>query len=114
LWLPKRAALANGPMRLADIAAKAAIDEQNALANALVLCAADALRPVEGDCAAVTSINRTIRRRLGGPQEILHLALPWGTALPIRDAVLQILRADENAKDGEAGQWLEYLSNLGV
>jgi hypothetical protein len=29
-------------------------------------------------------------------------------------AVLQILRADENAKDGEAGQWLEYLSNLGV
>ena len=101
-------------MRLADIAAKAAIDEQDALANALVLCAADAVRPVESDRAAVTSINRTIRRRLGSAQEILHFALPWGTTLPIRDTLLRIFRDNENTQDGEARQWLEYLSNLGV
>ena len=101
-------------MRLADIAAKAAIDEQDALANALVLCAADAVRPVEDKRAAVTSINRTIRRRLGSAQEILHFALPWGTALPIRDTLLRIFRDNENTQDGEARQWLEYLSNLGV
>jgi hypothetical protein len=71
------------------------------------------VRPVEDDRAAVTSINRTIRRRLGGAQEIL-LALPWGTALPIRDTLRRIFRDNENAQDGEAGQWLEYLSKLGV
>jgi hypothetical protein len=108
------AALAGGPMRLGDIVAKSAVDPQDAVANALVLCAADAVRPVEGDRAPVTDINRTIRRRLGSGQEILHLALSCGTALPIKDTLLQILRDGENAKDGEAGQWREYLASLGV
>jgi hypothetical protein len=79
------------------------------------LCAAGVLRPVENGRADVAA--RAIRRRLGGGEKILHLALPCGTTLPLKDTLLNILRDGANAKDGEigtVGQWRSYLKILDV
>jgi SAM-dependent methyltransferase len=79
------AALASAPARLADVVANSALDPQDLLANALMLCAAGDARPVEPVQTSVADLNRMILRRLGTPEEIRHLALPFGTALEISD-----------------------------
>jgi hypothetical protein len=82
-------------MALIDIATKSGIAEPDILANALVLCGADAILPVERGRAKVARFNQAIRDRLGGANEIAHLALPCGTALKINDAVRGLLSGDQ-------------------
>ena len=64
------AALAGGPRLLVDICTELDLSPQDVLANALVLSAGGALRPVERSRTAVQNLNEAICRRLGGPEEI--------------------------------------------
>ena len=66
------AALAGGPRPLADICTELDLSPQDVLANALVLSAAGALRPVEQSRTAIQNLNEAIYRRLGGPEEIRY------------------------------------------
>jgi hypothetical protein len=85
-------ALSAGPASLAEIIAKSALPGQDVLANLLVLCAAGAVWPVEQRRTSVSALNEAIRRHLGGPEELLYLALPCGTALAVDDVLLRLLR----------------------
>jgi SAM-dependent methyltransferase len=108
------AALAGGPLPLAHIAGKFAISAQDVVANALVLAAAGALRPVEPGGVRVECLNKAICSRLGGLEEILHLALPCGTALPIDEILLRLIRNGEETQGGELGQWRDFLCAHGL
>jgi hypothetical protein len=54
------AALAGSPRPLADISREVGLPAQNVLANALVLSAALALRPVERTSTTVANLNQAI------------------------------------------------------
>jgi SAM-dependent methyltransferase len=109
------AALAAGPRMLTDIVAMTSISAQDILANALVLSAAGALQPVESGRASVEGLNQAICRRLGGPEEILHLVLPCGTTLPINEPLRRIIVSDEEiVGQGEVGEWREFLLPHGL
>jgi SAM-dependent methyltransferase len=108
------AALAGGPRPLADIRTQLALAPQDALANALVLSAAGALRPVERSHTPVANLNEAIYRRLGGPEEIRFLALPCGTALPIDDVLLTLIKGSETVKKDECGEWRDFLAAYGL
>jgi SAM-dependent methyltransferase len=95
-------ALASGPRYLADIT-DSAVDTQDLLANTLTLCAANALWPVELEHVPVTNINSSIYNRLGGPEEIHWLVLPYGTAIPAdRDQLVSI-------RDGVPGEFSDWV-----
>jgi hypothetical protein len=76
------------PASLAEITAKSALPGQDLLANVLVLCATDAVWPVESRRVSVSAVNEAILRRLGGSEELLYLALPCSTAVAMDDALL--------------------------
>lgn len=103
------AALVSGPMPLINVATRAATDPQDILASALVLCATKILRPVESGRAEVARINDAIRQRLNGPEEILHLALPYGTTLKINDALRAILQEREHSEQDKVLEWQSFL-----
>jgi hypothetical protein len=107
-------ALASGPMRLAELATASDIDPQDALANALVLCAVDAIRPVEQGRTSVGNINQAVRRRLGTAEELPQLALPCGTALPINDALRHILRDGDQTEQSGVVEWQRFLNTSGI
>lgn len=88
------AALNNGPRRLTEIADDS-IPDKDLLANALALSAAGVIWPVEADHASVTSINEAILRRIGGPEEIRYVVLPFGTAVPASPELLSGLKGGE-------------------
>jgi len=108
------AALASGPRPLADICAEFALAPQDVLANALVLSAAGSLRPVERSPIPIRSLNEAIRRRLGGPEEIRFLALPYGTALPIHDGLLPLTKGSEPMDEATRREWREFLTVHGI
>jgi hypothetical protein len=91
-------ALAAGPRRLVDIAEDSVAD-QDLLANALVLCAAGSLLPVESTRASVANINSAILSRFSGPEEIDCVALPFGTALVLNHD--QLARLRDGASEGD-------------
>ena len=93
------AVLAGGPSRLGAIAEQHGVAAANAVANAMVLCASNQIRPVEPTRASVAAMNAAITRRLGGPEEIRYLALPCGTATGIGEALAALLRG--KAGDGD-------------
>jgi SAM-dependent methyltransferase len=95
-------ALASGPRRLADIA-DPSIETQDLVANALTLCASNAVWPVESNRSPVAKVNSTIFTRLTGPEEINWLALPFGTAVPVDHEQLLSFR------DGAAGGLYDWL-----
>jgi hypothetical protein len=99
------AALAAGPRRLAQIA-EDSIPVKDLVANALVLSAAGAIWPVEGGCECVEGINGAIFRRAGGPEEIRHVALPFGTAVAVSSELLMHLRDGDTPRDDEFGTWV--------
>ena len=103
------AGLARGPRRLADVAAASTLAEQDVLANALVLCAAGAVRPVETRRVAVDALNRSILRRLGGPEELRCFALSCGTALTLDRALLKVLRRNGSFERAGFKGWRDYL-----
>jgi len=106
------ARLAGGPRRLGDIAIR---DEEigNLIANALVLCAARMVRPVEGADAPVKKLNETILRRLGGAEELRHLALPCGTALRLDPNLMRAL-GDKPGIDESLTAWRDFLRLHGI
>jgi SAM-dependent methyltransferase len=108
------AALAGGPRLLVDICTEFDLSPQDVLANALVLSAGGALRPVERSRTAVQNLNEAICRRLGGPEEIRNFALQCGTALPIDDALLSLIRGNEPAKKEEGREWRDFLGAYGI
>ena len=107
------AALAAGPRRLADIAARG-IRERDLLAGALALSAAGVLSPVEGGRADCAKLNRIIYRRLGGPEEIRHLVLPCGTAIAVDRALLTQLGSRKASKGRKFASWRDFLAAHGV
>jgi SAM-dependent methyltransferase len=106
--------LSAGPASLAEIIAKSTLPGQDVLANLLVLCAAGAVWPVEQRRTSVSALNEAIRRRLGGPEELLYLALPCGTALAVDDVLLRLLRGGRQAGVGKHGDWQEFLRSHGL
>ena len=101
------AALAAGPRPLDDIAA-ADIETRDLLANALALCAAGSVRPVETGQVPAATLNRTLRRHLGGPDDTPLIALPCGTALEIDGHLLDLLTS------GRDPAWQDFLTAQGV
>jgi SAM-dependent methyltransferase len=107
------AALAVGPRRLHDIAEQGGVAPTDVIANAMVLCASSQIRPVEPARADVAPVNAAILRRLGGPEEIAHLALPCGTTVSIDSTLRAVLRGETpEGADGEA--WRSFLAVHGV
>jgi len=102
------AELTQGPRRLADLRARS-IADRDLLANALVLCAAGRLRPVEPGRVAVDPLMRTIYRRLGGADELSFLPLPCGTALSPPRGLLSRLRDGDGLR--EYPGWQEFLAS---
>jgi SAM-dependent methyltransferase len=100
------AALAAGARSLADIPPGAAAPRA-LVANALVLCAAGDVRPVETGRAPVAALNRALRRRLG-TQETPLIALPCGTALELDHQLLGL------STDHGDPAWREFLALHGV
>ncbi|MFI4986716.1 MAG: class I SAM-dependent methyltransferase [Alphaproteobacteria bacterium] len=106
-------ALAAGPRRLADIAA-GRIADADLLASALVLAAAGAVLPVEPGGQPVAALERAILRRLGGPEEILYLPLPCGTALAVPRELLRRRRDGKAIAGRELAGWRRFLAAHGV
>ncbi len=100
-------ALAAGARSLGEIPPGAAAP-QDLLANALALCAAGDVRPVETGRVPVEALNRALRRRFGGAQETPLIALPCGTALELDHQLLGLLGSDM----GPA--WRDFLALHGV
>jgi SAM-dependent methyltransferase len=103
------AGLARGPRRLAEVAATSKLAQQDILANALVLCAAGALRPVEPHGASVHALNQTVLGRLGGHEELGCFGLSCGTALSLDRALMKLLRTKGNLERGGFAGWRDYL-----
>ena len=107
------AALAAGPRSLADIVADAD-QAQERLDAVLMLCAAGDAMPVEGACAVVASINKTVFQRLGGPEEIRWLALPCGTAIELDCSLMRQLRDGLTIDDNRFPGWRNFLAAHGI
>jgi SAM-dependent methyltransferase len=81
---------------------------QDLLANALALCAAGDVRPVETARVPVEALNRALGRRLGTAHETPLIALPCGTALELDHQLLGLLGGDM----GPA--WRDFLTLHGM
>ncbi|MGA8551180.1 MAG: class I SAM-dependent methyltransferase [Stellaceae bacterium] len=103
------AALAAGPRPLASLA-----NAPDLLEALLMLCAAGAAMPVESGNEPVERVNRAIRRRLGGPEEIDWLALPCGTAIAVDRSLLGLLRDGGQIDDGRYPGWRDFLASFGI
>jgi SAM-dependent methyltransferase len=107
------AALAAGPRSLAELAVEFR-DQQRLLDNALVLCAAGDVMPVEPVGAAVGRVNRALWRQLDGPEEILWLAVPCGTAVSVERDLLRQLRDGGGIDDNRFPGWRGFLVGHGL
>jgi hypothetical protein len=103
--------LSQGPRSIAEIATRSDIDTRDLLANALVLCGANDVRPVESGCVSVTPLNRALWNRLEGQEPIPILALPCGTALRIASDLLAVLRDGGVIADDKFAGWREFLAS---
>jgi len=107
------AALMAGVRSVADIPADFA-PVSDLVANMLALCAGGDVRPVETTRASVGPLNRALRRRLGGPEEIPVIALPCGTAIEIDQELLGMLRGGADLLGDRAAEWREFLALHGA
>jgi SAM-dependent methyltransferase len=105
--------LAAGPCTLGEVAQQRNIAVKDIIANAMVLCASNQLRPVEAGRAPVAKINAALTRRIGGREEIPYVALPCGTALAFNDTVRSILSL-QTGEDEEFAAWRDFLVAQGV
>ena len=107
------AALTKGPRALGDIAQESKLDSQDIVANALTLCAAGILVPVESSPVSVAKLNNAIFARLDGPEPIHLMALPCGTALSIHPSTLRRLRDGDTSPektdgDGQSSEKIDF------
>jgi SAM-dependent methyltransferase len=107
------ATLAAGPCRLGDIAEQRGVAAEDVIANTMVLCASNQIRPVEPVSTSVAGINAAISRRLGGPEQISYLALPCGTAVLIDEALRALLRGEAGDR-GEIHERRQFLAAHGI
>jgi SAM-dependent methyltransferase len=107
------AALAAGPRVTADLAADPS-ERCDLLDGVLALCAGGDAIPVERISAAVGALNRALSRRLDGPEEVLWLALPCGTALPVERELLRRLRGGSAIDDRRFPGWPDFLAAHGL
>ena len=107
------AALALGPGVPADLAVDLP-DRRDLLEGVLALCAGGDAMPVDTVGAAVGALNRALWRRLDGPEEVLWLALPCGTALPVERELLRRLRDGAAIDDGRFPGWPGFLAAHGL
>jgi hypothetical protein len=107
------AALSSGPRVPADLVADRP-DGQELLGAVLALCAGGDAIPVETFGAAVGALNRALWRRLDGPEEVLWLALPCGTALPVERELLRRLRDDAAIDEARFPGWSDFLAAHGL
>jgi SAM-dependent methyltransferase len=105
------AALANGPLTLAEVAAASAEDLAT---NVLVLCAVGDVIPVEPGRAPVDTLNRAVFRRLDGPEDIRWLTLPCGTALNVDPGLMRTLRDCEEIDEDKFPGWRTFLAAHGL
>jgi len=66
------------------------------------------VRPVETGRVPTATLNRALRRRLGGPDDTQLIALPCGTALEIDGHRLDLLAS------GRDPVWRDFLAAQGV
>lgn len=99
------AGLAAGARKLSDVVADG-IGRSDLLANALALCAAGDVRPAQTGRVPVATLNRALRRRVGGEEEIPALALPCGTALEIDHDLLGLMQGGPEARTA----WHDFLA----
>jgi SAM-dependent methyltransferase len=105
-------ALASGPRVLGDIAHKFDIAPADVVASGLVLCASGQMQPAEQTNAPVAAFNAAVAARLNGDEEIGYLATPFGTHIPINDAVREILTNRETSVTEPS--WRDYLAVHGM
>jgi SAM-dependent methyltransferase len=99
-------------------AARAIVAELNAgrlaitedLKTLLTLCAAGDIMPAEPGYASVADLNRTLCRRVDGPEEIRWLALPCGTAVEVDPGLLRALRDGRPLDEG----WRHFFAAHGL
>jgi SAM-dependent methyltransferase len=99
-------------------AARAIVAELNAgrlaitedLKTLLTLCAAGDIMPAEPGHASVADLNRTLCRRVDGPEEIRWLALPCGTAVEVDPGLLRALRDGRPLDEG----WRHFFAAHGL
>jgi len=99
-------ALAAGARRLSEVPPGVAA-ARDLLANALALCVAGDVRPVETARVPVEALNRALGHRLASAQETPLIALPCGTALEL-DHQLYGLLSEMNPA------WRDFLALHGV
>jgi len=105
--------LAAGPCTLGEIAQRHGATPKDIIANAMVLCASSQIRPVEAVQTSVATINASLSRRLGGPEEIPYLAVPCGTAIGINDTVRALILGQAGNSE-EFGEWRDFLAAQGI
>jgi len=106
-------ALTDGPRSLAEVAPVRA-PSQDLATNLLLLCAVGDAMPVEPGRSPVETLNRTIFRRLEGPEEIHWLALPCGTALDVDVGLMRQLRDGEKIDEDRFPGWRGFLASHGL
>jgi len=106
-------ALADGPRSLAEVAPVRA-PSQDLATDVLLLCAVGDAMPVEPGRSPVETLNRTIFRRLEGPEEIHWLALPCGTALDVDVGLMRQLRDGEKIDEDRFPGWRGFLASHGL
>jgi hypothetical protein len=107
------AALSTGPRTLAPLASEVH-RKQDLVDGILALCAGGDAMPVEATGVAVEAMNRVLWRRLDGPEEVLWLALPCGTALPIERDLLRRLRDGIEIDERRFPGWPRFLAAHGI
>lgn len=106
-------ALAKGPRRLRDLAVDGD-SEGDVLANAMILAGARRIWPVEtGAAGSAQAFNRAVFDRLGGPDELMLLALDCGTALTAAEGLLWALKARADVK-GSTAAWRRHFAAHGA
>lgn len=106
-------ALSAGPRSLAELAGDPA-GAPELLEDGLTMCAIGDAMPVEPRRVPVDQLNRVILGRLDGAEEILWLALPCGTAVPVERALLRRLRDGAQLDDDRFPGWAGFLAAHGI
>jgi hypothetical protein len=107
------AALASGPRVPADLTADLP-GQRDLLDAVLALCAGGDAVPVEPVGAAVGALNHAMWQRLDGPEEVLWLALPCGTAVPAERDLLRRLRDGAPIDERRFPGWSGFLAAHGL
>jgi SAM-dependent methyltransferase len=80
----------------------------------LTLCAAGDIMPVEAGYSPVGDLNRIVCARVDGAEEIGWLALPCGTAVPVEQELLRLLRDGKRIDDLRFPGWAGFLASHGI